>query len=849
MLVRRRGPLVESWLVLLLVGLALATPAQAQTELYVTNQQGESTLTPADAVVVYEVAASGVTFKRILRGPATGLRVPSGLALTADKLFVANRGDATTPGSITIYPRTASGDTPPTWTIRSTAATRLDRPFGLVVKDDELFVANQSDHVDGGSVTVYKLTNAAGGPILTTPGDVSIAPDRIIEGPPMSGPTFIAVTADELFVTNNYSRTLTVHPRNARSGQPYRFLLDTGFNPFADLMGLVVDEARPEMFLGHGFLVYSTISVYPPGASGAPGPTRTLSGPPTKLDRPSGLLLTDNYLVVANRKTTNTAGSILVFDRDDFAKEPLELPRDPGRLFSPVALALTPAALSFDYTLTAATPPPVAPGSSVEVKITAGLAVGAGSVTFGAGFPAGISGSFVPRGSFVPETPCALPCETTLRLDASATTPKGSYGVTVRATGTPTVCQGAECAVRHSVALTLVVEEIREGFLQVLKEGPGTGTVRSIVPDGRINCGPVCSAAFPVGTAELTAEADPDSTFSGWRGVSNCDLTRPCRVPISESSTTTVTATFALRPPVELNVTLVGSGAGTVASSPQGQNCTGPTTPPRTSCRAFPSGTTVTLTTGVDPGFAGWLPEGEQPACGGIGACKIALTRNEAVSAYFGTPQEALVARLYLNVLAAIPSPENMRDLIDALTPEPALVVDALLDAFFDGPALRARALTKLTAPAYVAALVRALRGREPEAGERAGLFRPLVTRFTGSPEFQARVARGEDIANSMYQGFLNRPPTPEERARFNASGDVVAVALEILSSDEYAGRRRTVPGIGEDGRMLYRGLLAREAGDPEVQDVIRQLLEQGKNLEDAGRAEFRRIFGELFPE
>ena len=80
--------------------------------------------------------------------------------------------------------------------------------------------------------------------------------------------------------------------------------------------------------------------------------------------------------------------------------------------------------------------------------------------------------------------------------------------------------------------------------LTVNKTGSGSGTVTSN-PTG-INCGSDCSESYPSGTdVELTAAADPGSTFTSWNG-GGCSGTGACMVTMTAD--TTVTADFTAAP-------------------------------------------------------------------------------------------------------------------------------------------------------------------------------------------------------------------------------------------------------------------------------------------------------------
>jgi hypothetical protein len=873
-------PRLLRWLLPLLVlsGLLVASAAQAQSELYVTNQQGELKTTAPDSVVVYELASTGdLTFKRILTGPSTKLSVPSGLAVTQDKLFVANQGKCVVnqaeegenqgdDGCITIYSRTASDDTSPTWIIGG-SKTGLNRPFGLVVKDDELFVANQTATVGRGSITVYKLKDALGVPTPPKSGKVlNITPNRTIEGP-LSGPSFIVVTDNELFVANNYSGIVTVHDRNGTGNQMLRSFKNTGFQPFYFPLGLAINDTHTELFLAHGFFeaLSFSISVYKPDVTDPSTPLRILNGAETKLDHPSGLVLSGEHLVVANQANTNRVGSIAVFDRTFSQREPVvRPPYTDNRLFSPVSLALAPG-LSFDYALKVGNVPLVAAGSVVDIKITAELLAGSGTVI-------SLSVEGLPGGAFNPKT-CPLSCDTTLTIAIPASTALGTYTVTVTAVGAPTGCNAAECTVERFVSFPLVVGNppvLPQGILEVVKAGDGTGTVRSRLPDDRINCGLVCSTPFPVGTVELTATADAGSNFGGW-SVPNCVPTQPCRVNIIESTTTRVTAFFDKIPPVPLNVTVNYAGTGTGTVTGNGISC-------KPTCSVlFPPGT-VTLTANPDSSssFAGWSqPAGSNlPRCGGTESCSITITKDTIVNAFFArTPQEAFIAGLYLNVFVnPPPSPSDVQALIDALTPLPTLTIDALMDAFFNGPAFKDRFRNELTPSGYVSVLFRAFFRREPSRDVPPGqlrsipeqiiefLFDSIVRKLIG---LAGPASTGKDVASLLYQTLLNRAPTPTERDRLQPGlSGLPDATLRILSSVEYEQLRISgisIPGIGnlnvgisEDVRRLYGGLLGREPNIDidEVGSEIDQLLRRAEIIEDAfaGSAEFKTRFGQLFP-
>jgi glucose/arabinose dehydrogenase len=165
--------------------------------------------------------------------------------------------------------------------------------------------------------------------------------------------------------------------------------------------------------------------------------------------------------------------------------------------------------------------------------------------------------------------------------------------------------------------------ELGQSFLlSVNRSGPGTGTVVSS-PAG-IQCGTKCSGPYGQGAVvTLTATPDQASSFTGWSG-GGCGGTGPCVVTMANA--TTVTATFGPSSFV-LSVGMVGSGSGTVTSSPAGIAC------PSACAASYPGGTVVTLTASAAAGsfFSGWSGGG----CSGSGPCNVTLGADTAVTAIF----------------------------------------------------------------------------------------------------------------------------------------------------------------------------------------------------------------------
>jgi Divergent InlB B-repeat domain len=163
--------------------------------------------------------------------------------------------------------------------------------------------------------------------------------------------------------------------------------------------------------------------------------------------------------------------------------------------------------------------------------------------------------------------------------------------------------------------------------LSVFKAGTGSGSVTSS-PAG-IACGETCAAEFETGeVVTLTPAAATGSEFTGWSGA--CSGTGACQVTMGEARS--VTASFALEegtpPPSQFQLTVftIGTGSGSVTSSPAGIACG------ETCAAEFEAGEVVTLTPAAAPGseFTGW-----SGACSGTGACQVTMSETGSVGAGF----------------------------------------------------------------------------------------------------------------------------------------------------------------------------------------------------------------------
>ena len=137
--------------------------------------------------------------------------------------------------------------------------------------------------------------------------------------------------------------------------------------------------------------------------------------------------------------------------------------------------------------------------------------------------------------------------------------------------------------------------------VSVGRSGTGTGTVTS--SPGSIDCGATCADEFLHGTAfSLTAIPDAGTVFVGWGG--DCSGTGP----VLATATASISCVAIFQAERQVTVTPVGSGFGTVTSSPAGIDCGGDCS------EIYPDYAAVTLTATADLGsaFVGW--EGD-PAC------------------------------------------------------------------------------------------------------------------------------------------------------------------------------------------------------------------------------------------
>jgi len=196
----------------------------------------------------------------------------------------------------------------------------------------------------------------------------------------------------------------------------------------------------------------------------------------------------------------------------------------------------------------------------------------------------------------VTSSPAGISCGTACSTSSASFT----FGTAVTLTAAPgpktlkpswTGCDSVDvenkCLVTMNAAKTIVLTlEPSEYELKVGKAGTGGGKVTSS-PAG-IDCGATCFANFNNGALVTLAGApEAGSQPVAWTGCGSVDAENKCLVTMSAAKT--VTATFNLTSH-QLTVSKIGSGTGTVTSSPAGINCGG------TCAASFVHNATVTLT-------------------------------------------------------------------------------------------------------------------------------------------------------------------------------------------------------------------------------------------------------------
>ena len=202
-----------------------------------------------------------------------------------------------------------------------------------------------------------------------------------------------------------------------------------------------------------------------------------------------------------------------------------------------------------------------------------------------------------------------------------------------------------QCKVTMSAARSVSAEfaAIPQQTLGVTVTGSGEGTVASSPPG--IACGAgsgTCSEGFNEGAAvTLTATPAPHNRLLAWSG---CEAEpSPTQCEVTMSAARSVSAEFAAIPQQTLQVSLTGSGEGTVKSQPAGIACGSG------ACSAgFNEGATVTLTATPAPHnrLLAWSGCQAEPS---PTQCEVTLSAARSVGASF-TP---ITHRLAVSVTGA----------------------------------------------------------------------------------------------------------------------------------------------------------------------------------------------------
>jgi 6-phosphogluconolactonase (cycloisomerase 2 family) len=260
-------------------------------ELFVPNNL---TAENQPSINVYDLSANAPNDapKRTITGPATGLNRPAGIALDAvhHELYVANDID---PGStVTVYPLGASGNVAPLRTLGG-SQTGIQGPLGIAVDlvHDEIVIANYKVPSNG-SITVFPRT-ATG----------NVAPLRKIEGaltgfnrPQSVGYDF---RHDEIVVANSFwgsssPGNIVVFPRSASGNVAPARQIAGSTTALCNPIGMTLDLAHDAIVAANSHAGTAacamSVTTYPSNSSGDAAPTRKIAaGPNSNLASSEGI--------------------------------------------------------------------------------------------------------------------------------------------------------------------------------------------------------------------------------------------------------------------------------------------------------------------------------------------------------------------------------------------------------------------------------------------------------------------------------------------------------------------------------------------------------------------------------
>lgn len=168
--------------------------------------------------------------------------------------------------------------------------------------------------------------------------------------------------------------------------------------------------------------------------------------------------------------------------------------------------------------------------------------------------------------------------------------------------------------------------------ITIRRGGDAPGSISA--QGAELSCADTCSASVAVGTSiTLVASPDTGAVFGGWSG-GGCTGTSPT-CALSVTADITVDARFDVAM-FTVDISLLGSGGGTIRSTPAGLSC------PGTCSMAVPYNTTLDLVASpaATSSFLGW-----GGACSGTDACSLVVTANTTASAAFGANNELIVTR------------------------------------------------------------------------------------------------------------------------------------------------------------------------------------------------------------